>query len=144
MGLIVGTTGVGGGALMTPILLSILDITPVVAIGTDVWFAAITELVGGRIHHQNGLIDWPVVRLLWMRSTPSSAVVLFLMDLGFFKIDIAFLRHTIGIAILVKAIGLIFHFTFYRIGRRFHLGNESRFKVWQPALTIFSGTLLKF
>lgn len=144
VGLIVGTTGVGGGALMTPILLLIFGITPVVAIGTDLWFAAITKLVGGKIHHQNALIDWPVVRHLWIGSIPSSAVVLLLMGLGFFKIDIIFLRHAIGVAILITVIGLIFHSTLQRIGRRFRLENEFCFKFWQPALTIFAGTLLGF
>lgn len=144
MDLIVGSTGVGCCALMTPILLLIFRITPVVAIGTDLWFASIAKLVSGKIHRQNGLIDWPVVRLLWMGSIPSSAVVLLLIDLRFFKIDIAFLKHAIGVAILITIIGVIFYSTLQRIGRRIRLENESRFKFWQPALTIFAGTLVEF
>ena len=63
-GLVVGTTGVGGGALLTPLLLLIFGIAPPAAVGTDLWFAAITKLAATRLHHARGLIDWQVARLL--------------------------------------------------------------------------------
>jgi uncharacterized membrane protein YfcA len=47
VGLLVGFTGVGGGSLMAPIMILFLGIAPVTAVGTDLWFAAITKLVGG-------------------------------------------------------------------------------------------------
>ena len=47
VGIMVGLTGVGGGSLMTPLLLSVFKLNPAVAIGTDLWFAAITKMVGG-------------------------------------------------------------------------------------------------
>ena len=53
-GFVVGLTGVGGGALMTPILLIFFGVSPTTAIATDLWFAAITKLVGARVHHTNG------------------------------------------------------------------------------------------
>lgn len=56
-GLIVGLTGVGGGALMTPLLLLFFGVVPLVAVGTDLWFAAITKLFATRVHHSHGLID---------------------------------------------------------------------------------------
>ena len=144
VGLIVGATGVGGGALMMPILLLIFGIAPVAAIGTDLWFAGITKLAAGKIHHQKGLIDWTVVKLLWIGSLPSSAAVLLLMRLGFFQIDVAFLKHAIGVAILITVFGLIFHSTLQRIGRGLRLQNEAHFKHWQPMLTIAAGALLGF
>ena len=69
-GLVVGVTGIGGGALMTPILLIFFGVSPVTAIATDLWFAAITKLVGAKIHHQSGQVDWQVVKRLWAGSLP--------------------------------------------------------------------------
>lgn len=53
-GFVVGLTGVGGGALMTPILLLFFGVAPATAIATDLWFAAITKLAGARIHSSAG------------------------------------------------------------------------------------------
>ena len=52
VGAIVGMTGVGGGSLMTPLLLSVFKLHPAVAIGTDLWFAAITKMAGSASHHR--------------------------------------------------------------------------------------------
>ena len=67
-GLIVGLTGVGGGALMTPLLLLFFGVAPLAAVGTDLWFAAITKLFATRVHHGHGLIDWRVAKRLWWGS----------------------------------------------------------------------------
>ncbi|MCC7099681.1 MAG: TSUP family transporter, partial [Rubrivivax sp.] len=64
VGFVVGMTGVGGGALMTPILVLLLGVAPTVAIGTDLWFAALTKLAGGALHHSRGVVDWQVLRRL--------------------------------------------------------------------------------
>lgn len=64
-GLLVGLSGVGSGALMTPLLLLVFGVAPLTAVGTDLWFAAVTKLPATRIHHGHGLIDWQVVRRLW-------------------------------------------------------------------------------
>jgi len=56
-GFVVGLTGVGGGALMTPILLLFFGVSPTTAIATDLWFAAITKLVGARIHYGAGQVE---------------------------------------------------------------------------------------
>lgn len=69
-GFVVGLTGVGGGALMTPILLIFFGVSPTTAIATDLWFAAVTKLVGTRVHHTHGQVDWQVVMRLWKGSLP--------------------------------------------------------------------------
>ena len=63
-GFLVGLTGVGGGSLMTPILMMIFGVAPLSAVGTDLWVAATTKLVASRMHHSNGLVDWQVVKRL--------------------------------------------------------------------------------
>ena len=74
-GLVVGMTGVGGGALMTPILLLFFGVAPTTAIATDLWFAATTKVVGAWIHHDAGQVDWQVVRRLWAGSLPMALAV---------------------------------------------------------------------
>jgi hypothetical protein len=66
VGLLVGLTGVGAGALMTPILIVFFSIPPAVAIATDLLYAAITKLVGGVAHLRHGGVDWRLLRRLWL------------------------------------------------------------------------------
>ena len=75
-GFLIGLTGVGGGALMTPLLLLVFGVAPLSAVGTDLWFAAITKLFATRVHQGDGSIDWPVVKRLWLGSLSASALTL--------------------------------------------------------------------
>ena len=70
IGAIVGMTGVGGGSLMTPLLLTVFKLNPAVAVGTDLWFAAITKTAGSVSHNQAGHVDWRVTRRLLAGSIP--------------------------------------------------------------------------
>src|SRR3954469_12555700 len=74
VGLIVGMTGVGGGSLMAPALILLFGVAPTTAVGTDLWFAAITKAVGGTIHHRTGGADLAIVRRLCYGSLPASMV----------------------------------------------------------------------
>ena len=85
----------------SPILLLFFGVVPTAAIGTDLWFAGITKLAAVGIHHQKGLIDWAIVRLLWMGSLPSSAMVLVLMKSGLLKLDATFLKQAIGVCVAI-------------------------------------------
>jgi uncharacterized membrane protein YfcA len=76
VGLLVGLTGVGGGALMTPLLISSFGVPPQVAVGTDLLYASITKTAGGWRHHVSDHVDWPVVLRLAAGSLPASAVLL--------------------------------------------------------------------
>ena len=80
-GLLVGLTGVGGGALMTPLLLLVCGIAPMTAVGTDLWFAAVTKVFASRVHHGHRLIDWQVTRRLWLGSLPAAALTVVWMKL---------------------------------------------------------------
>ena len=62
VGLVVGFTGVGGGALMTPLLVLVFGVAPKTAVGTDLLFAAVTKAFGGWVHGTRGSIDWVVLR----------------------------------------------------------------------------------
>lgn len=141
-GFVVGLTGVGGGALMTPILLIFFGVSPTTAIATDLWFAAITKLVGARVHHTNGNVDWQVAKRLWLGSLPVALLIVVIVSLGAQVAKVDWLTRAIGIVVLITAIGLLVapKLVAYARGRR--IGQPERFKAAQPALTVMSGGLL--
>jgi uncharacterized membrane protein YfcA len=79
-GFVVGLTGVGGGALMTPILLLFFGVSPTTAIATDLWFAAITKLFSLLVHNTSKNVDWQVVKRLWWGSIPVSLFIVVLVS----------------------------------------------------------------
>jgi uncharacterized membrane protein YfcA len=72
VGLLVGTTGMGGGSLMTPLLILVFSIKPVVAIGTDLAYAAVTKTVGGIRHFRQGTVDMGIALWLAVGSVPGA------------------------------------------------------------------------
>ncbi|MDP9386139.1 MAG: sulfite exporter TauE/SafE family protein [Actinomycetota bacterium] len=72
VGILVGLTGMGGGALMTPILILIFGVSPVTAIGTDLAYGAVTKTVGGWRHFRNGLVDMRLSGWMAVGSVPSA------------------------------------------------------------------------
>jgi uncharacterized membrane protein YfcA len=81
VGALVGVTGVGGGSLMTPILILLFGVSPATAVGTDLLFAAATKTVGSLVHGFNRTIEWRVVRRLATGSLPATAFALFALSL---------------------------------------------------------------
>ena len=141
-GFFVGITGVGGGALMTPILLLFFGVVPTTAIATDLWFAAITKLVGAAIHHDAGKVDWQVVRRLWAGSLPTALAVVVLVSLGGPLVKQSWLTQAIGAVVLVTAVGLLFAPKLYALARGRRLDNPTQFKAAQPVLTVVAGATL--
>ena len=80
VGLLVGMTGVGGGSLMTPILILLFGVHPAAAVGTDLLFAATTKTAGSLIHGLARSIDWTLVRRLALGSLPATVVTLSMMS----------------------------------------------------------------
>jgi uncharacterized membrane protein YfcA len=72
VGVLVGTTGIGGGSIMTPLLILVLGTKPVVAIGTDLAYAAITKTVGGWRHLRKGTVSLGVSGWLALGSVPGA------------------------------------------------------------------------
>jgi uncharacterized protein len=79
VGLLVGMTGVGGGSLMTPLLILLFGIHPSTAVGTDLLYAAATKTVGSASHGWAKSIHWPAVIRLACGSIPASVVTLFVI-----------------------------------------------------------------
>src|ERR1700685_84056 len=76
VGLLVGMTGVGGGSLMTPLLILLFGIHPAAAVGTDLLYAAATKTGGSLVHGFARSIEWPVVRRLAIGSIPATILTL--------------------------------------------------------------------
>lgn len=142
-GFLVGLIGVGGGALTTPILLLVFGVAPLAAVGTDLWYAAITKTVASRQLMRANLIDWMVVKRLWMGSLTASALCV--MVLYWFPIDNSRAKDLvwlIGPPIVLTAISLLFHEQLHAIGRRFRLSSTERFKMLQAPATIIAGAIV--
>lgn len=80
VGFCVGITGVGGGSLMTPILISLFRIEPHIAIGTDLLYAAISKFCGSMVHAKKLNIVWPIVLWLALGSVPASFITHWVLD----------------------------------------------------------------
>ncbi len=110
MGFAIGLTGVGGGSLMTPLLL-VFGYPAPVAIGTDLLYAAITKAGGAISHHRRGNVDWKIVGLLAAGSMPVSVMLhIWLLDSSFqdspdFE---ALLTQSLGLMLIITALILIF------------------------------------
>jgi uncharacterized membrane protein YfcA len=81
VGFVVGLTGVGGGSLMTPLLILFFGIHPVTAVGTDLLYASVTKSAGTLVHGFNKSVDWRIVRQLALGSVPAAALTLWLLSI---------------------------------------------------------------
>jgi uncharacterized protein len=109
VGFLVGLTGVGGGSLMTPILLLIYNIKPAVAVGTDLLYASITKSVGIFAHGKLGNIDWVIVKRLAMGSIPASMLTLWAlhsMDLQSGNV-VSTIKFWLGVALIVTSVAVL-------------------------------------
>lgn len=110
VGLIVGLTGVGGGSLMTPILIFFFGVKPYVAVGTDLLFAAFTKM-GGTIQLARAKrIDWPVVLTLSAGSVPAAIVTLVILhQSGPASAAVqSVMTSTLGVALLLTAAATLY------------------------------------
>lgn len=81
VGILVGTTGMGGGSLMTPLLILVFDIKTVIAIGTDIFYAAVTKTVGGWTHFRKGAVDMGISVWLGVGSIPATIAGVWVLDI---------------------------------------------------------------
>ena len=109
VGIIVGLTGVGGGSLMTPILVLLFGVHPATAVGTDLLYAAVTKSGGTLIHSLQKTVAWRVTGLLATGSMPTAALTLLLLQ-----------HHGLQSA-KSSAMKTIFHGHNFLAGRRFCL-----------------------
>jgi uncharacterized protein len=141
VGILVGMTGVGGGSLMTPILVLLFGIYPATAVGTDLLYAAVTKTGGTIVHGLNHTVDWRVVGRLALGSMPSTALTL--LALQYFSPhshSSPLISVVLGIALILTAISLMLRRQVLRLAaRRVASSMPGNHTV---ALTIATGTVL--
>ena len=142
VGLLVGLTGVGGGSLMTPILMIFFNVKAAVAVGTDLLYASITKSVGIFAHGKLGNIDWKIVRLLAYGSIPASIVtILYLKQLNIASDDaVNSIKFWLGIALLLTSLSVLFRNQLARLSKTGHWINPA----YTPAITVILGFVLGF
>ncbi len=127
VGFIVGLTGVGGGSLMTPLLVLGFGIVPATAVGTDLLYAAITKMGGVWVHGRRSNVDWKIVGLLASGSLPASLVTVWALKK--YAVETAsfnsLITTTLGIALILTALVLIFReqlqkFVKHHVGELWH------------------------
>jgi uncharacterized membrane protein YfcA len=109
VGFLVGMTGVGGGSLMTPLLILLFGVHPATAVGTDLLYAASTKSLGTLVHAAARTIDWKLVGLLAIGSVPATIVTVFILSQ--FNLQSTSAEHattlTLGAVLMVTAAFLL-------------------------------------
>jgi hypothetical protein len=145
VGMLVGFTGVGGGSLMTPLLVFMFGVAPQTAVGTDLLFASITKTVGGWVHGRRGSIDWLVLRRLCAGSLPAAALTVALLHYSPQQAGIrAIILPALGVALILTSVAMIFKARLHRLGQRLRTNSPDRFKHLQSPLTVVAGAVLGF
>lgn len=147
VGVLVGTTGVGGGSLMTPALILVFGTAPTTAIGTDLAYAAITKTVGGWRHWRKGTVDLPIALWLAVGSVPGAlggVVVLRVLEhaLGRKQFDDTLLV-LVACALLVTGVAVLARALLMRVrGERHTVDFELRHKVAAVLIGVSVGFVL--
>lgn len=143
VGAAVGMTGVGGGSLMTPILVLLFGFAPATAVGTDLWFAAITKVAGGSLHNYKRTVDWQVLRRLCAGSIPASILTLIWMDLTHQgRTNQGTLVHALGAVLLLTAVAMLARKKIQSYRVRLRTATADALIAAQPLLTVLAGVVL--
>ena len=111
VGLLVGLSGVGGSSLMTPLMILLLGVKPLIAVGTDLAYSVPTKLLGAYVHRRQGTVDWRVVLYLALGGLPAAVLGLAVLGalrarLGLRTLDAA-LIHGIGALLFLVAVAML-------------------------------------
>lgn len=142
VGAIVGLTGVGGGSLMTPLLVLLFGIHPSVAVGTDLLYAAITKAGGTLAHGLKGTVDWAITRRLALGSIPAAIATLTLVGTfapGGIEGAASLIKVALGVALLLTAVAIIFRKQIQAFSLK-HVGEPNPRRT--VALTVLTGAVL--
>ncbi|CDY79821.1 Putative sulfate permease [Caballeronia glathei] len=143
VGFLVGLTGVGGGSLMTPLLVLLFGIHPATAVGTDLLYAAATKATGTLVHGIKGSVDWRITGRLAAGSVPAAALTLLLLhQYGLNAPGTARLIQIIlGSALLVTAVSLVFRPQLARLAYKKGRGRPEH-PLRTTAWTVLTGAVL--
>ena len=138
VGILVGITGVGGGALATPAL-TLFGIHPAVAVGTDLAFAGLTKTFGTIVHRSQGAVNWRIARLLAFESCPAAVITIGMLAATGSHVKGGLINMVLAVAVVLTAIVLLVgRATVVRIAMRY----EKHIAKHRAPLTIAAGVLL--
>lgn len=144
VGLIVGVTGVGGGSLMTPLLVLFFGVSPATAVGTDLLYASITKALGGWVHSGNGTVEWRIVGLLSLGSLPAALLTIALFKfLGLDEKSLTGLvTGVLSVALLLTAAALLLKDRIRKLAQREDGTVYELHHRHLPAATIVTGAVV--
>jgi len=144
VGFIVGLTGIGGGALMTPILIVVFGIPPITAVSTDLLYAAVTKFGGTISYARKKLIEWKIVIFLLSGSIPGSLFTLnYLSGLGGLEKIEHLMNLTLGISLVLTSIAVFLRNKIRNQAIKWqHTAAAKHAKKWRPVFTITMGFIL--
>jgi len=143
VGVIVGLTGVGGGALMTPLLVLVFGVPAQTAVGTDLLYASMTKSAGALTHGFQKTIDWQVVRWLMLGSIPAALITLWLLHSeSIEKVADQLIIGALGWALIVTGVAQAGRSYLHRLGQHLRTGRPEQFRSAQPVLTVLSGGVI--
>jgi uncharacterized membrane protein YfcA len=145
VGMLVGMTGVGGGSLMTPLLVLLFGFHPATAVGTDLLYASVTKTVGTVVHDKQRTVDWNIVTRLAMGSVPAAILTLFIMSrVGTMSSGASSLLNLLlGGALLLTSISVFFRPLILRwAGHHIHAMADRKLRRWTILLGATLGILV--
>lgn len=145
VGLIVGLTGIGGGALMTPLLVLGFGVPPLAAVGTDLVYAAITKTAGVWVHSRSGTVHWRVMAIMAIGSIPAAlATVVLLQWLGVdAKTHEKLITIPLSVALILTSLVLLFRERLLHIHELpSFVGVRTALRHWRVFLTILAGATI--
>jgi hypothetical protein len=145
VGMLVGMTGVGGGSLMTPLLVLLFGFHPATAVGTDLLYACVTKTVGTAVHGKQKTVDWRIVGGLAIGSVPAAVVTLLVMSrAGTMSGSAAtVLNLLLGVALLLTGLSVLFRPWILRwAGHHIHAMEQRNLRRWTIALGATLGVLV--
>ena len=107
VGLVIGLTGMGGGALMTPVLIILFGVNPSAAISNDVLASVVLKPIGGGVHTRRGTVNWTLVRWLALGSVPSAFAGAYVISRVTGEGAADAVKHILGWVLLVAAAGML-------------------------------------
>ena len=142
VGALVGLTGMGGGSLMTPLLILLFGVHPLTAVGTDLLFAATTKTAGTAIHSKNGNVDWRVAGLLAAGSVPTTVLTIWVLSWAPKQspTTAAIISLSIGVTLIIAAVAIFLRRSIrdYALARA---DDPSRTRYAGPITVVFGAVL---
>lgn len=143
VGFVVGLTGMGGGSLMTPILVLLFGFSPSIAVGTDLVYASITKANGAWAHSRRGNVDWKLVGWLAAGSLPMAALTTYVL----LRIDLksehlgTLISGVLGVALILTAFAIFFREPLRRLAHR-SARDEATRSGYRVLATVATGAVL--